>query len=88
MRADSVLHARLGTPGACLACSLGVTDAPCVCGITVLWRAVRQVAIPQWAGAEDACTVHERIELATGGRGGALGGRRRRGAGRKARAVR
>lgn len=57
---DSVLHASLGTYGACLACSLGVTDAPCVCGIPVLWRMVRRIAIPQWGDSDDACSIFER----------------------------
>lgn len=57
---DSLLHARLGTYGACLACSLGVADAPCVCGAPPLWRAVRQITIPQWGGADDSCTIFER----------------------------
>ena len=59
---DGVLHARLGAPGPCVACSLGVPDAPCVCGVAALWRAVRSVAIPQWADADDACTIYERID--------------------------
>lgn len=54
---DSVLH---GTYGACLACSLGVTEAPCVCGIPVLWQAVRRIAIPQWGDTHDACSIYER----------------------------
>lgn len=59
---DSVLHAQLGSTGGCVACSLGVADAPCVCDVPVLWRAVRRVAIPQWADADDACTVYERVD--------------------------
>lgn len=50
---DSALHAQLGAYGACVACSLGVADAPCVCGIPVLWRGVRRVAVPQWGDADD-----------------------------------
>lgn len=62
---DGVLHARLGAPGSCVACSLGVPDEPCVCDVEVLWRAVRGVSIPQWADADDACTVYERIDRET-----------------------
>lgn len=62
---DSVLHAQLGA-GGCVACSLGVPDAPCVCDVPVLWRSIRRVAMPQWADADDACTVYERVDHATG----------------------
>lgn len=61
---DSVLHAQLGTHGACVSCSLGVADTPCVCDVPVLWRAVRRVALPQWSDADDACTVYERTDRA------------------------
>ena len=57
---DSVLHTRLGDDVGCLACSLGVPDTPCVCGIAVLWRVAKRIAIPQWADADDSCTVYER----------------------------
>ena len=66
---DSVLHARLGTYGACLSCGLGVLNAPCICDIDVLWRLVRRVAVPQWSDADDACGVYERIEAERLGRG-------------------
>lgn len=59
---DGVLHAQLGSAGRCMACSLQVADAPCVCDVPVLWRAVRCVATPQWADADDACTVYERVD--------------------------
>lgn len=59
---DSVLHARLGAYGACLACTLGVLDAPCVCDVDVLWRLLRRIAIPQWAGADDACSIYRRAD--------------------------
>lgn len=62
---DSVLHTQLGAHGACLACSLGVADAPCVCDVPVLWNAVRRVSLPQWNDTDDACTVYERIDRAT-----------------------
>ena len=61
---DGVLQAQLGAAGHCLYCSLGVPDVPCVCGVRVLWRAVRRVSIPQWADADDACTVYVRIDRA------------------------
>ena len=57
---DSVLHARLGDYGTCLACSLGVLDAPCVCGVDALWQLVRRVPLPQWVNANDACHIYER----------------------------
>ena len=85
---DSVLHAHLGAHE-CVACSLGVVDVPCVCNVTVLWRAVRRVAIPQWEDADDACIVYERIDPAIGGRGGlSLVGLVRRPAARRPRRVR
>lgn len=59
---DSTLHARLGTYGACLACTLGVLDAPCVCGVDVQWQLVRRVTIPGWAEVDDACSVYTRAE--------------------------
>jgi len=59
---DSVLHARLGAYGACLACTLGVVDAPCVCDVDVLWRLRRRIAIPQWADADDACSIYHRAD--------------------------
>lgn len=65
---DSVLYALLGAYGACLACTLGVLDAPCICHIEPLWRLVRLITIPQWDDADDACLVYERA--ATESRGG------------------
>lgn len=59
---DGVLHAQLAAGSGCVACSLRVPDAPCVCDVPVLWRAVRRVAIPHWADADDACTIYERVE--------------------------
>ena len=59
---DGVLHARLGAPGRCIACSLGVADTPCVCEVTALWSSIRRMAIPQWADADDTCVVYERID--------------------------
>lgn len=86
---DGVLHARLGAPGSCVACSLGVTDEPCVCDVEVLWRAVRSVSIPQWADADDTCTVYERLDGQTGNRGGRrVAGLLRRAAGRRSSVLR
>lgn len=59
---DAVLHAHLGLAGPCLACRLGVVDAPCLCAVPALWRLVRSVAVANWEGADDACGVFERID--------------------------
>jgi len=69
---DSVLHARLGAHGACIACSFGVADSPCVCDVAVLWRAVSHVELPRWSDTDDSCTVYERVD------GSEAGGRRQR----------
>ena len=58
---DRVLHAQLGNDRTCVACSLGVADAACVCGVPVLWRAVQCIAMPQWADVDDACTIYRRV---------------------------
>ena len=58
---DAALHARLGEYGGCVACSLAAVDAPCVCHLPALWRGVGRIDIPQWADADDACTLYERI---------------------------
>jgi len=57
---DTILHARLGLEASCLSCSLGVLDTPCVCEIAVLWQSIHHVALPQWADADDACTIYHR----------------------------
>ena len=59
---DATLHARLGIHGPCLPCTLGVLDQPCVCGIAVLWRRVRTIAVPRWAGADDVCGIYVRTD--------------------------
>src|SRR3546814_16673074 len=61
----NVLHARRGAYGACLACTLGVLDEPCVCQIQPLWRLVRLVTIPQWGDADDSCLIYERATAET-----------------------
>ncbi|MEO7557063.1 MAG: methyltransferase domain-containing protein [Acidimicrobiales bacterium] len=59
---DSVLHALLGEYGSCLACGLGVVDAPCLCAVDELWHLVRRVPVARWAGGSDACCVYERVD--------------------------
>jgi len=59
---DTVFHALLGARGPCLACHLGVDDSPCVCAVRPLWQLVRSVELVRWAGADDACSVYERID--------------------------
>lgn len=61
---DATLHARLGIHGPCLACTLGVADAPCVCGIDVLWEPIRTVGLPRWGDAEDQCAIYQRVDRA------------------------
>lgn len=77
---DSVLHALLGEYGACVACGLGVLDAPCVCSITPRWRRTARVEVPRWAGVEDSCSLYERIDTASSSVAtlGHAGARRRR----------
>ncbi|HEY9555824.1 MAG TPA: hypothetical protein VIR58_03755 [Acidimicrobiales bacterium] len=70
---DNVLHALLGAYGACLACTLGVLDEPCVCQIQPLWRLVRLVTIPQWGDADDSCLIYERATAETQPRTAAAG---------------
>src|SRR3546814_18391979 len=69
----NVLHARRGAYGACLACTLGVLDEPCVCQIQPLWRLVRLVTIPQWGDADDSCLIYERATAETQPRTAAAG---------------
>ena len=57
---DASLHARLGIHGPCLPCTLGVTDAPCVCGIDQLWQLHHTVDIPRWGGTEDSYGIYHR----------------------------
>ena len=78
---DATLHARLGLHGPCLQCSLGVTDAPCVCGITCLWEPTRNLALPRWADAADCCGIYHRFDPEPGRRSW-LGRRRQRARGR------
>src|SRR3546814_7206509 len=61
----NVLHARRGAYGACLACTLGVLDEPCVCQIQPLCRLVLLVTIPQWVDADDSCLIYARAPVQT-----------------------
>lgn len=76
---DTTLHARLGVHGPCLACTLGVTDQPCVCGIDVLWELLRTVPLPRWADTEDSCGIYRRLDQSPRPRRRLLGVRGRRG---------
>lgn len=59
---DATLHARLGLHGPCLHCTLGVADAPCVCGIACLWEPIRALVLPRWAEADDCCAIYHRLD--------------------------
>jgi hypothetical protein len=57
---DSVLHTLLGEYGPCLACTFGVLDAPCLCGVDPSWQLVKRIALPHWSGSHDTCSLYER----------------------------
>lgn len=61
---DDVFHRLLDDHQPCLACSLGVVDAPCQCEVHPLWELVQRIEVPQWSGAEDACAVYRRAAVA------------------------
>lgn len=69
---DSALHAILGDYGACLPCTLGVVDAPCLCGATPQWHLTLRTEVPSWDEIPDMCSVYGR------GAGPERRGRRRR----------
>ena len=58
---DPTFHAILGQLGRCLACGLGVPDAPCTCDARQLWRRVAEVGLPAWQAEEVSLSVYERF---------------------------
>jgi hypothetical protein len=57
---DDVFHAVLGEMPRCNQCTYGVADAPCICGVTPLWRRVAEHRIPTWPGFDDTVRIYER----------------------------
>jgi hypothetical protein len=57
---DDVLHAVLGEMPRCNQCTYGVANAPCICGVTPLWRRVAEHRIPTWPGFDDTVRIYER----------------------------
>lgn len=58
---DPTFHAILGQLGRCLACGLGVPDAPCTCDAQQLWRGVAEVGLPAWQAEQVSLSVYERF---------------------------
>jgi hypothetical protein len=56
---DLRFHALLGTAGRCLACTYGVTDAPCTCDVSPLWRRRQSLDLPHWPEHDDQLEVYE-----------------------------
>lgn len=81
---DPRLHAVLGLVGRCLACAYGVVDVPCTCGVTVAWRLIEEVPLPNWDDSDDRLYVFERAAVPTRRRWGFSGLRGRRGPSRDA----
>ena len=46
-------------PTACIACTYGVADTACTCGIDAHWTRTSRTALPEWHGAETALHVYE-----------------------------
>ena len=55
---DSGFHARLGETDACIACTYGVADTACTCGIDAHWTRTSRTTLPPWHGAETALHVY------------------------------
>ena len=54
---DARLHAALGLAGRCLACSYGVIDVPCTCGVTTQWQLIEELLLPRWDDGDDRLYV-------------------------------
>jgi hypothetical protein len=57
---DDTFHAVLGELAHCNQCEYGVVNAPCICAVTPLWRAVEEHSIPTWPGFCDSVRIYER----------------------------
>jgi hypothetical protein len=55
---DSGFHARLGETAGCIACTYGVADTACTCGIAAYWTRTSRTTLPPWQGAETALHVY------------------------------
>ena len=55
---DSGFHARLGETDVCIACTYGVADTACTCGIDAYWTRTSRTTLPPWHGAETALHVY------------------------------
>jgi hypothetical protein len=55
---DSGFHARLGETAGCIACTYGVVDTACTCGIAAIWTRTSRTTLPPWQGAETALYVY------------------------------
>lgn len=56
---DSGFHARLGETDTCIACTYGVADTACTCGIEAHWTRSSRTMLPAWHGADTALYVYE-----------------------------
>jgi hypothetical protein len=56
---DSGFHARLGEIHTCVACSYGVADTACTCGIHAHWTRTSRTMLPAWRGENTALHVYE-----------------------------
>jgi hypothetical protein len=58
---DLSFHRLLGEVDQCLACTWGVVDSACVCGIDPLWQRIETVALPHWPGQHDDLHVYRAL---------------------------
>lgn len=60
---DDRFHAMLGALEGCMACTYGLANVPCTCGVKTQWIPAEEVELPCWEGFCDRLVMYRRADM-------------------------